>query len=214
MMPNKKYLKTSGVRMRSEPETSNDHNIIDKAREGLEVTILKEEGGWSEVEYTKRGWVKSEYLVPELAAKSNFKFSRNPLDTKELTQRFGEDSDLYSRWGLKGHHGLDFRTRDANGNFNQRVYAVLTGKVLEASENDNNGRFVRLEHEGKSQTVYLHLDSFGVKTGEDVSAGQEIGVSGNTGFSGGPHLHFGYRPQNFDLNNGYKGYVDPKPFLV
>ena len=213
-MTDRQYIKDSGVRIRSSPETANDHNIIDRPREGLEVVVIGEENGWSEVEYVKRGWVKSEFLVSNLTVVPIEKFSCNPLDTKVITQRFGEDPDLYARWGLKGHHGLDFRTRDAQGNYKKEVYAVLSGKVLEASENDNNGKFVRLTHRDGAQTVYLHLDSFCVSAGQEVQVGAKLGVSGNTGFSGGPHLHFGYRPTNFDPNNGYKGYVDPETFLA
>jgi len=210
---NKRFIKESGVRVRSSPDVAVEHNIIEKLPEGFEVYVVREEGEWSAIEYTKRGWVNTRYLTSQTTTIS-FKFLHNPLDEKEITQHFGEDPDLYSRWGLRGHHGIDLRTKSIDGSYNKNVYAVLDGLVIEATENDNNGKFVRLQHGGKSQTVYLHLDSHKVTTDQEVKAGNILGISGNTGFSGGPHLHFGYRPDNFDLKNGYMGYVNPETFLI
>ena len=77
------------------------------------------------------------------------------------------------------------------------------------------GKFVRIQHYKDEQTVYAHLSKHYVKVGDKVKAGDRVGLSGNTGASTGPHLHFGFRPWNWKtlLNNGFKGYVDPTPFL-
>ena len=42
----------------------------------------------------------------------------------------------------------------------------------------------------KWRNTYMHLDKFNVQVGQKVNAGDQIGVSGNTGKSTGPHLHF------------------------
>lgn len=153
--------------------------------------------------------------IPDAPKEAVFKFDHNPLDTIFITQRFGEDPALYGRWNLKGHHGLDFRTKTSTDPIGkQNIYAVLSGTVIQATYNDNNGNFVRLKHEDGGQSVYLHLSALKVTSGEPIEAGELIGISGNTGFSGGPHLHFGYRPSGFDVSDGYMGYVDCEPFLI
>jgi murein DD-endopeptidase MepM/ murein hydrolase activator NlpD len=59
---------------------------------------------------------------------------------------------------------------------------------------DNRGRanFIRILHDDGSMALYAHLavDGVLVRIGQEVTAGQRIGLSGNTGFSTGPHLHF------------------------
>lgn len=188
-----------------------------KLTDGEEVLVSDE---WSKIQYKgQEAWVCKEFLVEKPASKREsptvFKFDRNPLDVVKLNQHFGEDPALYKRFGLKGHHGLDFKTvspDDPKGN--KKVYAVMKGTVLEATRNDNNGNFVRLTHDRGDQTVYLHLDSIKVAAGQVVQAGTVLGIAGNTGFSQGPHLHFGYRAPNFKTNDGYMGYVDPESFLV
>jgi murein DD-endopeptidase MepM/ murein hydrolase activator NlpD len=63
-------------------------------------------------------------------------------------------------------------------------------------------------------TIYGHLSSVLVHQGDSVSVGDKIGVTGNSGFSSAPHLHFEYRPAHESVNNGYAGAVDPLPFLM
>jgi hypothetical protein len=61
---------------------------------------------------------------------------------------------------------------------------------------------------------YLHLSSFEVHQGQLVSRGQVIARSGNTGISSAPHLHIGAIPVNgVNVNNGYRGRIDPTPYL-
>lgn len=143
------------------------------------------------------------------------RFICNPLDKIEITQHFGEDPQYYARYNLKGHHGLDFRTIFKDSPDGKRnVFAVMDGLVIEARFTPENGNFVRLKHNNTEQTVYLHLDSIKILANQKVSASDVIGISDDSGASKGPHLHFGYRPDNFDLNNGYKGYIDPEAYLV
>ena len=98
-------------------------------------------------------------------------------------------------------------------------WAVVTGTSVRAAQNgtvtvarsdtDGYGMHVRIEHmEGATKflTIYGHLQSFSVTTGQVVQAGQEIGLSDNTGNSTGPHLHFELR------RNGTP--IDPAPLLV
>ena len=87
------------------------------------------------------------------------------------------------------------------------VYAVDSGEVKFAGWSDKGyGYMVVIDHGGRYQTLYAHLKEMpSVSAGQSVSAGTEIGVMGNTGFSTGPHLHFEIR-HGSDL-------VDPGPYL-
>lgn len=74
------------------------------------------------------------------------------------------------------------------------------------------GISITLEHRwGKS--LYAHLSEVKVKVGDKVKRGKVIGLSGSTGFSTGPHLHFGIKLKDADINNGYLGYSDPNPYF-
>jgi len=140
-----------------------------------------------------------------------------PLDKVHITQKFGENPQIYKQFGMAGHNGLDFRTRFVDSPMGRRyVVAALDGKVIEAKYGRKGyGNYVRLEHEGEAQTVYGHNTKLYVKTGDEVKAGDRIALSGNTGFSSGPHVHFGFRPKGWrdNYDNGFYGYVDPLPYL-
>lgn len=145
------------------------------------------------------------------------KILHSPLEQLVCTQRFGERPEVYKKYGSpQGHNGIDFRTRkekDLN-DWKQDVFSVLDGDVSEVTENQWNGKYVRLVHGNGYESVYLHLSHIDVKNGQKVKAGEKIGISGNSGgASEAPHLHFGYRPVKFDKNNGRMGYVDPAPYF-
>jgi murein DD-endopeptidase MepM/ murein hydrolase activator NlpD len=72
------------------------------------------------------------------------------------------------------------------------VYAASDGIVIGAAPNGGYGNWIRIDHPGKTSTVYGHLSGFapGIEEGARVSQGELIGFVGNTGRSTGAHLHF------------------------
>lgn len=137
-----------------------------------------------------------------------------PLSQVKITQHFGERPGVYKP--LLGHNGLDLKTMYSDSLDGKRpVLAAADGLVSEIGNQGTQGygKFVRLRHHDGSETIYGHLDEQLVQKNEQVITGQEIAISDNTGFSNAPHLHFGYRPANYNQNNGYGGYVDPLPFI-
>lgn len=142
-----------------------------------------------------------------------------PLDKIFVTQHFAENPARYAKYGMKGHNGIDLRTRFLDTPLGHRyVTAAADGVVLEANTNpkaSGYGNYVRLGHADGSQTIYGHFAKPYVVKGQHVKAGDRIGLSDNTGDSTGPHVHFGIRPANWQqlYGNGYLGYVDPKPLL-
>ena len=70
------------------------------------------------------------------------------------------------------------------------VYAPADGKVILASWVSGYGNYIMIDHGNGYYTAFGHLSSFTVSVGTVVSTGQQIAVSGNTGISTGPHLHY------------------------
>lgn len=103
-----------------------------------------------------------------------------------------------------GHHGLDFGVAVGTS-----VFSTLSGEVVYAGWNDQGyGNLVIVEN-GNYRTYYAHLSQIPVRVGQAVKAGQVIGLSGNTGNSTGPHLHYEIRqngvaidPTALTLHNG------------
>lgn len=98
------------------------------------------------------------------------------------------------------HLGTDLRA-----SVGTKVYAANNGKVALAKELLNYGRTVVIDHGLGIFSLYLHLEEFKVSEGDFVKKDQVIGLSGNTGYSTAPHLHFSIR------DNGTR--VDPVVFI-
>jgi murein DD-endopeptidase MepM/ murein hydrolase activator NlpD len=76
------------------------------------------------------------------------------------------------------------------------VLASASGKVIVAKPSGYNGgygKYVVVEHDNGTQTLYAHLSSVLVVVDDEVTKGEKIALSGNTGRSTGPHLHFEVR---------------------
>lgn len=131
-----------------------------------------------------------------------------PLSNWQLTylhKTYG--SRLHPILGLvRDHKGLDF-TADVG----TPVYATGDGKIKNVYYSESLGNVIFLDHIYGYETRYAHLSKFNVRTGQNVKRGEVIGFVGNTGLSGGPHLHYEVlyhgehvNPINFfqrDLNN-------------
>lgn len=90
--------------------------------------------------------------------------------------------------GDEAHPGLDIAVPVGT-----LVRATAGGIVAEAGEDPEYGSFVLLQHSQEYQSMYGHLSRLIVRAGQQVAAGEVIGLSGNTGNSSAPHLHFEIR---------------------
>lgn len=113
----------------------------------------------------------------------------------------------YQEWGLVGHNGIDFGLPEGT-----EVLACDDGTVVQVGDNGDFGISITIKHSW-GISIYGHLQSFGVLVNDTVKKKQVIGLSGQTGFVTGPHLHFGIQPVSPDGGNGYGGYIDPTPYL-
>jgi len=96
------------------------------------------------------------------------------------------------------HHGVDLVAAAGTP-----VMAAARGVVVWRGNKLGYGNCIVIRHGTHLSTIYGHLSHIGVDTGQSVSKGEVIGLSGSTGFSTGPHLHFEVR------NNGKP--VNPLP---
>lgn len=98
------------------------------------------------------------------------------------------------------HTGIDIAVPEGTA-----VQAAAAGIVTFAAWEEGAGLLVIIEHGNGYETYYAHLSKLLVWPGRPVSAGEVIALSGNTGLSSGPHLHFEVR---------YRGVpIDPRPLL-
>ena len=99
------------------------------------------------------------------------------------------------------HLGLDYRAPTGTS-----VVAVAAGRVTLARDFFYEGRFVAIDHGYGLMTLYLHLSRIDVAEGDEVTAGQMLGLSGSSGRATGPHLHLAVRWQSL--------YLDPVTLLA
>ena len=102
-----------------------------------------------------------------------------------ISSWFGVRADPFT--GVRRFHaGIDIVV-----NLGTPVKAAADGKVADLGYNASYGNYIILSHPDGSQTLYGHLSAFSVTRGQSVTLGKVIGKSGNSGYSTGPHLHFG-----------------------
>ncbi|MDR1006374.1 MAG: M23 family metallopeptidase [Bacteroidales bacterium] len=110
---------------------------------------------------------------------------RNKKGKYSFPCKTGVKSSNYGwRWG-RPHTGVDIAL-----NVGEPIYATFDGVVRVAKVNGGYGKMILIRHYNNLETLYGHLSEIKVKPGQIVKAGDVIGLSGNTGTSTGPHLHF------------------------
>lgn len=97
----------------------------------------------------------------------------------------------------RNHLGIDIAAPKGTG-----VLSALAGRVLNTGNSSARGNYITVDHGGGVVTEYEHLNSIGVRAGQQVGAGEQIGTVGSTGNSTGNHLEFRIK------QNGK--YVDPQ----
>lgn len=109
-----------------------------------------------------------------------------------ITQNYGETAyayKLYKYYKGRPHNGMDI-----GAPMGTEVRAAANGKVARVDFNGQYyfyGRYVLIDHGNGLSTLYAHLSGTTVKTGDSVEQGDLIGYVGSTGYSTGPHLHWG-----------------------
>lgn len=121
-----------------------------------------------------------------------------PAGTWVITDGFGPRTHPITG-AYSDHKGVDLA---ANSGTN--VYASKSGTVVTAAVSSAYGNYVVISHGSGQATLYAHLSSMNVVSGDYVVQGQTIGYVGSTGWSTGPHLHFEvmidseyYNPMNY-----------------
>ena len=115
---------------------------------------------------------------------------RYPLDRIHITSTYGMRRHPVTGQNAM-HHGVDYRASTGTP-----VYAVAEGRVSKSTSDNMSGNFIAIKHKDNTSSYYMHLSKRSVSVGAQVKARQVIGLSGNTGQSAGPHLHFGFRQAN------------------
>ena len=137
-----------------------------------------------------------------------------PTDYLQITQSFGVNQNIYRRWGLPGHEGLDIRAPMRSG-----IYASAAGTVYRVHDGGDQhpyGVHVRLRHQDGYRTIYAHLLRPFVAVGQYVDAGEQIGLANSSGNSTGSHLHLTLKKEGASaagLTSFPFDVVDPTPFM-
>lgn len=174
-------------------ETQEQENLLQKQEEELE-RLLEEQRRKAEQEARERAEKEQQQknqesrqeqpkspAVPEQAEKGY----RWPLPVSgTITSYFGyrtEPTDGASTY----HKGIDISVPVGTA-----VLAARAGTVITAAYSTSAGNYIALYHGDGVYSYYMHCSSLSVGAGEKVSAGHQVALSGNTGISTGPHLHF------------------------
>ena len=115
-------------------------------------------------------------------------------------------------FGSTNHKGVDI----CNVGYTSSVYATKSGRVLLTNSSGwggGYGNYVVIDHGGGLTTLYAHMSVVKVSPGDSVSQGTVIGVTGNTGASTGPHLHYEVRTTTIVNGKSVTVYQNPLNYL-
>lgn len=142
--------------------------------------------------------------VAAAAGKSGAASWVDPVKKYTLSASYAQSGGMWK----STHSGQDFAVSSGT-----QVFAAHGGTVVKAGGNGAGdgaayGNAIVIKHGSRTYSQYAHLSRVDVKVGQVVKTGQRIGLSGNTGNSSGPHLHFEIR-----TTANYGSSIDPVAFL-
>ncbi|MET9605571.1 M23 family metallopeptidase [Streptomyces sp. NPDC006512] len=147
---------------------------------------------------------KSEREAAERAAREEARKRLNtyvaPVDGSYVSTSYGAGGAM---WSSGSHTGIDF-----HASLGTTIRAVGAGTVVEAGNGGAYGNNVVIRHNDGTYTQYGHMSALSVSAGQQVTAGQQIGLAGSTGNSSGVHLHFEAR-----TGAQYGSDIDPVAYL-
>jgi len=167
--------------------------------------------------------IDGESLDPRVLAvqyageRMNLTLVRNPADNNFYTPS-GESLDpAFNRYPFEGRYRLSShfnprRTHPVTGRISPHkgtdfampigtpIQAPANGRVEKVGNHPAAGRYVVIRHDNGYKTRYLHLSKPMVRSGQRVAMGERIALSGNTGRSTGPHLHYEVLVNNSQVN--------------
>lgn len=121
--------------------------------------------------------------------------------SSRITSGFGSRTSP-TEGASANHQGIDIGAASGSG-----ILAAASGTVVIATYSYSAGNYIMINHGGGIYTVYMHCSQLLVSEGQSVIQGQTIAKVGSTGYSTGPHLHFGIRADGKYVNPGK--YVSP-----
>jgi murein DD-endopeptidase MepM/ murein hydrolase activator NlpD len=129
---------------------------------------------------------------------------------------FGRISD---GWGLRVHpisneiefhYGIDIANQPGTP-----IYATAAGTVVTTDYDTSYGKRIIIDHGSGYQTLYGHLYSYMVHSGDNVIKGQIIGLMGSSGVSTGPHMHYEVRDNQAKINpTAYQNRIDEPRYAM
>ncbi len=119
----------------------------------------------------------------------------SPVRNGKKTSAFGTRRNPFNSKRREFHRGIDIACPVGS-----EIRASRNGRIIFCGWQEGYGNLIIIEHEFGYQSYYGHLSKFRVKTGDRVNMSQVIALSGNTGRTTGPHLHFEIRKNGKALN--------------
>jgi len=165
-------------------ETKNKESVYQQQLSALEKKQKEISGEIEELEEKLRG----DYDTNLLPTKGTSVLLVPVPNGSIMTQAYGRTEFARTAYKTGFHNGIDWGVPTGTV-----IKAAANGKVIAAGDNGRYqyGKYVLIEHSNNLVTIYAHLSRHAVSKGQTVSAGDIIGYSGSTGYSTGPHLHFG-----------------------
>ena len=131
-----------------------------------------------------------------------------PVDSRYITSTVGGRTSP-GGVGSTNHKGTDI----GRVGYTSSIYAAKAGTVIISAYSSSYGNYVVISHGSGNTTLYAHMSTRKVVVGQRVTQGQVIGITGSTGHSTGPHLHFEITENGVRINPLSHGAEPRKGYL-